>query len=166
MKDKVLCPYCGSEMGFGTEHKFPNQLYFIARYICTECGATSPRQVHTDHERAKELTKEAALKRFKPLQQPLPWAKVIELGKHPHTILWIEASTHESHYVSEGWYEPFTQGEVDKNGVFRFTDNIKFYRPGRDNPHEFLSTLYGVEFRCWATKPTEEERKAAEWKKT
>ena len=32
-----------------------------------------------------------------------------------------------------------------------------------DNPSGFLEANYGVYWRCWAEKPTEGERKAAEW---
>lgn len=32
-----------------------------------------------------------------------------------------------------------------------------------DEPRGFFEENYGVYWRCWAEKPTEEERKAAEW---
>lgn len=166
MEDKVLCPWCGSEMGLCTEHKFPNQLYFAAHYICRECGATSPQRVHyTDRESAKEFAKEAALKRFKPLQKPLPWAEVIERGKHPNSIVWIETGMMLSSYIQSGWYELLSVSRADSDGRYHFTGKIELYRPGFHDPYILSILLYEKEVRCWATKPTDEERRTVKWEK-
>ena len=149
MEDKVLCPYCGSEMKRWTEYELPNQTYFTVRYICGECGATSPQQVHTDRERANELAKEEALKRFKPLQKPM----TLEEASGTNEFVWIETITNKFVCPCDLCYAP--------EGGRRLTA----YMIG-DIFQLYYESQYNKTWRCWATKPTEEERQAAEWDTT
>ena len=51
---------------------------------------------------------------------------------------------------------------VVKNSMIDKVDAI-FYALGREYPIFFNVDGYGQTWRCWAEKPTEEERKNAEW---
>lgn len=125
--EKALCPYCGAEMCVDSYFKRE----FGPRYFCHcwTCGSMGP-----DGGETEEKAREAALKRYKPMQKPLTWEEVIAHEKPYH--LWVEerrASSKVYQYI--------------------FYDRYMIYA---DNQ-------YGVSFRFWATKPTDAERAAAKW---
>lgn len=60
------------------------------------------------------------------------------------------------------WYEEHNDNIVPV-AIGRCTSFIEVYFIGCDVPIEEKKWEYGKTWRCWAEKPTEEERKAAEW---
>lgn len=62
------------------------------------------------------------------------------------------------------WYEERNDNIVPVE-IVRCTSFIGMYFIGWDVRIEEKKWEYGKTWRCWAEKPTEEERKAAEWEK-
>lgn len=60
------------------------------------------------------------------------------------------------------WYEEHNDNIVPVE-IGRCTNFIGVYYIGGDFPIVEKKWEYGKTWRCWAEKPTEEERKAAEW---
>lgn len=60
------------------------------------------------------------------------------------------------------WYEE-RNDNIAPAEIGRCTSFIAMYFIGGDVPIEEKKWDYGKTWRCWAEKPTEEERKAAEW---
>lgn len=67
------------------------------------------------------------------------------------------------------WFE-----EVYENGLYALEiveitkgtgTSYYSYSIGSENADIYDGQLYGKTWRCWAEKPTEEERKAAEWER-
>lgn len=79
----------------------------------------------------------------KPMQKPLT---LEELKKAE--VVWIEASEEDKPYPA------FADGISDKSAYF-------IVRRGT-HVHAFLDQ-FGSMWRCWGSKPTDEERKAAAW---
>lgn len=98
-------------------------------------------------------------------QKPLAWVDVIELGKLHNSIVWIEESKENWTSPNTGWNVPVSLKKPDGEGVYRFTGEIDFYAPGIETEICCTKSCYGKIWRCWAKKPTEAERKAAEWEK-
>ena len=64
MTDKVLCPWCGSEMQL-------NQQLFLSFYVCRKCGAHGPVSIE-----GTELAYAATLRRYEPPVKPLTLEEV------------------------------------------------------------------------------------------
>ena len=111
--------------------------------LCDGCGSRPEQEVFgniADHLIAHGVT-------VREMQKPLA---VEELGKGQRDFIWIEHDTAyivpiQILYVGAGLVEYVQFGET---GIcYAGTDG------------------YGKTWRCWAEKPTEEERKAAEWER-
>jgi len=61
------------------------------------------------------------------------------------------------------WYESY-YGQMSEYGVIGGIDSasVTIYRLGRQNDHADARD-YGVSWRCWDKKPTDEERKSVAW---
>ena len=139
--DKVCCPWCGSEMKL--EHLGSDDCEAFL-YACHECGASSPMKSSNDE------ALQAALAR--PLQKPLT---LEEARKNPTVIYFEHKSLSklngygvrimcESRYqMQDGSIMPMLSKHVTNNS--------------------FYIGEFGIDWRCWATKPTDEEREAAKW---
>ena len=66
-------------------------------------------------------------------------------------FLWVE--NRETHWLIKG-----VLVKMDKNAVMIF--NVR--RPGRWI-YDYSALFYGSRFRCWASRPTEEEMAATPW---
>lgn len=90
-------------------------------------------------------TPEQAINRIVSLgfNKPLTLAEVLDGLKKGH-VFYIEDS---EEVTNTGW---------DENGAVDYWLNT-------DINKDLMNAAYGVSWRCWASKPTEEERKAAEW---
>lgn len=108
-------------------------------HICLGCGASSPIK-HT-----KEDAVAAAMRR--PLQKPLTLEEAMD-GKEPGVCV--------EHKVPHCIYYAFVSDS-------EFEDMCNIESIGRSTPCIARIADYGKEWRCWATKPTEEEREAAKW---
>ena len=146
--ESVLCPM-GHEM----------ELFQVAsggwRYGCVAC-ATSYKVLRGKRHgwispirSTKKLAYEAAVKR--PLQKPLTLAeaKAMNMERKPLYV--------ESNFVDRWHSVQPLNGWVVGLGWMR-----SWGKPD-DKPVGFLEEGYGTYWRCWATKPTDEERSAAKW---
>ena len=142
MMNKVYCPWCGSEMKLRYESYVRDDggLYY---YVCTnkECFSKSP--INED----KELAYAAAIRRQ--LQKPLEYRELED-----EKFVWVE------------WNEENVYGEVGiepAHVYFVDDDEFQIDRIGSPTGCGLHHCSYNRIMRCWATKPSEEERGTAKW---
>ena len=84
-------------------------------------------------------------------QKPL---QLDELKEHEGQFIWLEMMDRSN-------WRAFEPAKIDcvKREITYF-DCI-----GSEEVFYYENVFYNVEWRCWAEKPTEEERKAAEWER-
>lgn len=133
MMEKVLCPYCGSEMKLDCQDD--GYVFGAAYYVCQECGSTSPT-ANTD---AAALS--AAQARYLPPNRPLTLEEVKNLERDDmgYAIAWTENRRDEENHP---W--PYVEADCVPKFAEYFED-------------------YGKEYRVWLRKPTQAEMDAAEW---
>lgn len=78
------------------------------------------------------------------LRKPLTLDEAIEMSKDEHTIFYVESNLQNSIVQSDYW------GSVN----FWLNKCVEKQR---------LRNEYGRSWRCWANRPTDEERESAEW---
>lgn len=154
MDEKVLCPYCGPWNGHpdGVEMRLQNlfagQSCRYWWYQCPECGSRTPVvKLHCSmaHE-AERITGKTAFRRFQPMQKPLTLEEAIEAE-----YVWMQSRvTTQSGYVRVVLYE-------------NKYERVCAYRAGDNEPDMIRADWYGIIWRCWRTRPTDEERAAAKW---
>ena len=137
MIDKVLCPYCGTEMKLDSYDD--GYAFGAAYYVCQECGSTSPT-ANTD---AAALS--AAQARYLPPNRPLTLDEVKtldadEVGDIP-CFVEVEPNLYEQ-VPDDG--EPRLRADVMCKGALD-------------------CATYNKLFRIWLRKPTQEEMDAAGW---
>ena len=146
MENKPTCPYCGSPM-------YKRIIPFVdgawgGKYDCgnSKCGISSPYVESYNQNECRKLAYEAALKR--PLQKPIPPLEIFQ-----------------NHYQIPCWLE--RRGEIrispevldkDSVGYFGKIDSRIWIDYKKMKPEE-----YGKTWRCWRTRPTNEELEAAAW---
>ena len=154
MENKPICPYCGSPM-------YKRIIPFVdgawgGKYDCgnSKCGISSPYVESYNQNECRKLAYESALKR--PLQKPILLDDILD---SPFQIpCWIEWKKNGmvrlvADVLDRSDYDRFF-GQVDANMLEQgLVDHMTRYRA--DN--------YGKTWRCWAARPTDEERKAAVW---
>lgn len=82
----------------------------------------------------------------KQMQKPLTVDEAIEMSKDEHAIFYVENNLQNSIFRSASW--------ASVNIWLNICDEKQKNR-----------NSYGRTWRCWAKRPTDEERKAAEWEK-
>ena len=147
MSDKVLCPYCGPWNGHpeGVEMDLtPIKVsgayareYIGYIFICPECDSYSPQK------KIREETRAAAMRRFKPMQKPLTIDEMKSI--EPPYPLWTEGKT---------------TGILLPDILCAATNDVAVHFRVFGEWVE----MYGKTYRCWRTRPTDEERAAADWK--
>ena len=122
----------------GSEMKLEESLPFsgVYAYVC-ECGAVSPSEC------GKEEAYAAAIRR--PLQKPLTAKQAVECRE---PCIYLELIDDPSIYAAN--FQLWHAKGVYIASLFGSTITC--------NPSD-----YGKDLRCWATKPSEEERSAARW---
>lgn len=145
MSDALQCPYCGEEMRFDAD-----SVHVWMR--CDKCLAHSPKVKRPDYHNTefpfeswaafwahcRELAEEAASKR--PLRKPMT---LEEANKSDHPV-WMEFKDYRT---ANGWQE----------GMYSALHWVARVYAGLKNP------VFGVHYRPWAFKPTDEEMDAAAW---
>lgn len=145
MTDKVLCPYCGSEM-IGQNVTQWCDVYW-AQAKCEHCKSTGPlicgeRGLVTDaEEMARKSALSAAQARYLPPNRPLTLEEVANLERDDmgYAIAWTENRRDEENHP---W--PYVEADCVPKFAEYFED-------------------YGKEYRVWLRKPTQAEMDAAEW---
>lgn len=157
MTDKVLCPWCGSEIWWPREPWLKGNPYtgdscYKMQGKCRECDAMTPAA----YGRTSEETVEkffAALRRYEPPVRPLTLDEALE-----RCIVYIEYRIYDEvqsdpillHYIWDEWSEE-TILAYQMFGLLGENTDI-------DHPND-----YGHTWRCWPRKPTDEERKENKW---
>lgn len=147
MTDKVLCPYCGSEMEYYVLEMSESDYVGYMGCMNTACASTGPATSHIKTEaEAKIAALAAAQARYLPPNRPLTLDEVKgldadEVGDIP---CFVE--------IEPYWYE---QDPDDFEPRLR-ADVI--CKPSLSEP-----TYYNKDYRVWLRKPTQEEMDAAEW---
>ena len=139
MTDKVLCPWCGSEM-WHPDSPWKRQQPEMGGYMykmhgkCRHCEAMTPAAYGRTPEEAMNAFFAAALRRYEPPCRPLTPE---EIDPEKYQNLFIEYRNNSC----SGW----ECASYLRSGTFLYGDT------------------YGKTWRCWPRKPTEAERKAAGW---
>jgi len=142
--DKVLCPWCGAEM---KPALYKRGSVWECEFTCRKCGARGPVQSAFKEKDAEEAARAAALRR-----RPAPLLKPMtrqELPRHYFMPCWIER-------IGEKVYPDLL--DKDSTGFYGKFENLN----ARETDY-LLYANYGRTWRCWARRPTDEERSAALW---
>lgn len=152
MTDKVLCPWCGSEMSacYSRGKVFGEwKDYYDAHLRCTGCGAQGPFARRNTPEGAKEAARAAALRRYTPQIKPMT----------------LEEALDKDAFLELKWMNSIRQVRVPRH----LGERIELLLV--DSPIEGCYSEwtyrddYGKTWRCWSRKPTKEEMEAAKWEK-
>lgn len=149
MTDKVLCPYCGSEMVVIISI-YMDSPGWVGQTLCPGkgCNALGPRVTgYKTKAAAKAAALSAAQARYMPPNRPLTLEEVKAhcKGGASATPLWVEFDDGIS-----GWVRiaPKSQG-CELEYVSDFVD--------------LMWQQYKKSWRCWLKKPTQAEMDAAGW---
>lgn len=147
MTDKVLCPYCGSEMAVVMSIYFDSPGWG-GRTLCKGCDALGPRITgYKTKADAEAAALAAAQARYLPPNRPLTLEEVKAHCKGGASAmpLWVEFDD-----GINGWVRiaPKSKG-CELEYVSDFVD--------------LMLQQYKKSWRCWLKKPTQEEMDAAGW---
>lgn len=148
MIDKVLCPYCGSEMKNKDWAKVDGG--YLSYAVCSNEACQSFGPTVTGYEtmaEARAAALAAAQARFLPPNRPLTLDEVKEhcKGGASATPLWVEFDEGINRWVR---IAPNSKG-CELEYVSEFVD--------------LMWQQYKKSWRCWLKKPTEAEMDAAGW---
>lgn len=135
----VLCPYCGHRM----VHQYVYGDHF---FRCPKCRAVAP-----DRDIEAEAY-EAAMQRWQEPNDYLVRAEVLDRCKQGAEArpLWVEFRRNDQR---SRWMV------VDTPPTVFGTDTVKDYFAN-------MCEQYGILWRCWLRKPTQEEMEAVPWEST
>lgn len=154
MIDKVLCPYCGSEMVVITSI-YPDSPGWVGRTLCPGkgCDALGPRVTgYKTKAAAKEAALSAAQARYLPPNRPLTLEEVKaldadEVGDIP---CFVE--------IAPYWYAQDTddfEPRLRADAICKEALGCETYNKGCET--------YNKHYRVWLRKPTQKEMDAAGW---
>lgn len=142
MIDKVLCPYCGSEMKSEDWVKVDGG--YLSYAVCSNDACQSIGPTVTGYEtiaEARAAALAAAQARYMPPNRPLTLdeVKALERDDMGYAIAWTENRRDEENHP---W--PYVEADCVPKFAEYFED-------------------YGKEYRVWLRKPTQAEMDAVEW---
>lgn len=140
-QDKPLCPYCGEHNGHPDGVEMADMEYW---YRCPVCGCLTPLVTR------KEDNLPTALRRFQPMQKPLTLDEVEDVCNDDPMYMEIATGADEI----DGYWVRCPQYDETTVDFLHFGQR----RLDRRNAGEYSKT-----WRCWRTRPTDEERAAAKW---
>ena len=143
MTDKVLCPYCGSEMVVIISI-YLDSPGWVGQTLCPGkgCNALGPRVTgFKTKAEAKAAALAAARARYLPPNRPLTLKEVANLERDDmgYAIAWTENRRDEENHP---W--PYVEADCVPKFAEYFED-------------------YGKQYRVWLRKPTQAEMDAARW---
>lgn len=150
MADKMLCPWCGSEMRYVC---YTRGILYQGYMKCKECDATGPMILERDEKDIRHQVETAALRRYEPPVRPL-------------TLEEFEAvyDAREDHEWPHEAIPPylFLDSHIEKD------DNCWLLwcvarAVWENDSRKYTRDTYGKTWRCWLRKPTEQEREACGW---
>lgn len=149
MIDKVLCPYCGSEMKSEDWVKVDGG--YLSYAVCSNDACQSIGPTVTGYEttaEARAAALAAAQARYLPPNRPLTLEEVkgLERDDMGYSCVWME---NRRVYDANGQaYEDYPYPVVTADCI---PNSQAYYKK------------YGIEYRIWLRKPTQAEMDAAEW---
>lgn len=97
----------------------------------------------------------------KPLE-PMTLEEVFAVSRDEGNIVWLEYRDEAAVRCGyNGYYEP--QHIMEYSAFGGYKGAVTFYPPGAETEKTPDPAVYGIGWRCWSRRPTDEERKAAEW---
>lgn len=170
------CQYKGEhqEMGFkpsGVCTKEHNLLKAMLAYRAPECpfSVKEEKKEETPREKLVNLINEACEGHVENLMQPYGTETLADIliahgvtVKEPQKPLTVEEAAGTNEPV---WYEYYKHPIViPADVVYSYSAPfLEIHKLGAISVMSMREDSYGKTWRCWAEKPTEEERKAAEW---
>lgn len=136
MTEKVLCPYCGSEMKL--DRQDDGYVFGAAYYVCQECGSTSPT-ANTD---AAALA--AAQARYLPPNRPLTLDEMRAMEADAADCIPCFCEIKPSIYKGDDFQPRLRACSISTEALSK-------------------NTTYGEYYRVWIRKPTQAEMDAAGW---
>lgn len=133
------CPYCGGEM----KKRLLSDYKTLCFWLCPKCNATSPSADTAEEaytaamQRWQEPNRMLTLEEVK--EQRAVWLEE-NIGEPRPTIFYANGYLHHSVFM----------------GGFGDSDDV-------DSNVWYDDEDYGVDWRCWLRKPTQEERKNVPW---
>lgn len=149
MTDKVLCPYCGSEMKSEDWVKVDGG--YLSYAVCSNDACQSIGPTVTGYEtmaEARAAALAAAQARYLPPNRPLTLdeVKALERDDMGYSCVWME---NRRVYDANGQdYEDYPYPVVTAECI---PNSQAYYKK------------YGIEYRVWLRKPTQAEMDAAGW---
>lgn len=149
MTEKVLCPYCGSEMNCNDFVKTNGK--YLAYTMCSNKACQSIGPTVTNYEtmaEARAAALAAAQARYLPPNRPLTLdeVKALERDDMGYSCVWME---NRRVYDANGQdYEDYPYPVVTAECI---PNSQAYYKK------------YGIEYRVWLRKPTQAEMDAAGW---
>ena len=149
MIDKVLCPYCGSEMKSEDWVKVDGG--YLSYAVCSNDACQSIGPTVTGYEtmaEARAAALAAAQARYLPPNRPLTLEEVkgLERDEMGYSCVWME---NRRVYDANGQaYEDYPYPVVTADCI---PNSQAYYKK------------YGIEYRVWLRKPTQAEMDAAGW---
>lgn len=137
MTDKVLCPYCGSEMKSEDWGKVDGK--YLSYAVCSNDACQNIGPTVTGYETMAEAhaaALAAAQARYLPPNRPL-------------TLDEVKALETDNWMCTPAWVEFADCKKTIESGQIRLAPNVL--------------ESYGRDFRVWLRKPTQEEMDAAGW---
>lgn len=147
--EKIVCPWCGAEMKRDWRQTIYGGPARKVWFKCENCRSISPIEWGENYDVALKTATEYALRRNTPILKPLNPMTLEEVKGASRA--WIEV-------MAEGWDMQFV--EMDKR-----SGGVVYQTPGSEQLYGVLYDDYGKTWRCWESKPTEEERSTAGWLK-
>lgn len=146
MVDKVFCPYCGSEMKPVIGDTLTNG--YIATYSCPACKANSPRILGVrDQHDAENMARMLARSCTDMVKNRVLTLEEVTGSEEPCVFL-------ESKHLKPIWAVDCVIAPDCKSIQVEYIHSNTNYK-GCDD--------YGKTWRCWAHRPTDEERAAVPW---
>ena len=149
MTDKVLCPYCGSEMKSEDWVKVDGK--YLSYAVCSNDACQSIGPTVAGYEtmaEARAAALAAAKARYLPPNRPLTLdeVKALEWDDMGYSCVWME---NRRVYDANGQdYEDYPYPVVTADCIPNSQDYYK---------------KYGIDYRVWLRKPTQAEMDAAGW---
>lgn len=138
MEKAIYCPWCGCKMALDNSH---------TQFCCEHCGSRGP-----DCNCATEAYAETT-KRYRPPLKPLEWEDV------------IADDAYLERYGDEYVDVALNIAAMSTDGIPGFDDCV-YYDTHGDDDVKLMRSDYGKTWRCWAHRPTPEERAAVPWEKS
>lgn len=152
------CPFCGSSEVVGPTDAWPHMIN------CCGCGA-GVKGFKFGDEGKREATEKWNRREGEQLPRVLTLEEVQEIGRshigtcadYDRTFVWFEEKGLKPYPARIEYYFHPEWGDDEDD------DRIHVACFGSDGNESFFSRYYGMYWRCWTKKPTNEQMEAQAW---